>query len=632
MVGMRYIAACLIYALSVMLWSPFTVASESERLAEVSGEDRPPGRHYSSREFRGAWIATVANLDWPASPADSPEKQQADLIRQLDQLKLTGFNAVFFQVRNECDALYDSPFEPWSHYLTGRQGRAPEPRWDPLEFAIRESHRRGMELHAWLNPYRVARQEGLYPVAENHVSRTRPEWLLRFRGRSYTSTILDPGLPEVIGYIAEVTADIVRRYDVDGIHFDDYFYPYQNPGQAFPGITNEDEATFRQHNRGFTDIGDWRRDNISLMVRAVHDSVKAIKPHVKFGISPFGIWKDNVPTGIRGSDSYNGIFADPLAWLDAGTVDYMLPQLYWAFGGDQDYEKLSLWWADETTGRNRHMYSGLAVYKKAMRKPDGSPLFGADEIPRQVAFNRLHAGILGHVMFRAGNITDMNLAGVRDSLITLFGEKVLTPAMEWIDADRPPSPSGAWWAWNSERNGMELHWNRPEGHEGRLFYAIYRYDTAFPLEPAVILERVAAPAEVTGENSHFTRLHSPACYVITSVGYNSMESVPSEPLCAYPRLVYGDQAVLETDPVVYFGEGADPVWSFTLTDRARVRAELFTGAGESAGLLIDEVFDPGRYERTLDHSLIPGTNGYYIVLESGGIKRLQHIRTERGQR
>lgn len=618
--------------------------------------DQPGQVHYyalkkaAEPEFRGVWIATVANIDWPESPDDTPQKQREDLVRQLDILKETGFNAVFFQVRTESDALYDSPYEPWSYYLTGRQGEAPFPLWDPLEFAIQESHKRGMELHAWLNPYRVARQEALYPVSEDHISKTRPDWLLRFRGRTYTSAILDPGKPEVIDYIAAVTADIVRRYDVDGIHFDDYFYPYQNPGQNFPGMTGEDAETFRLYNRGFTDIGDWRRDNINRMVAAVHDTVKAIKPYVKFGISPFGIWKDNVPAGIRGSESYGGIFADPLAWLEQGKVDYVLPQLYWAFGGEQDYEKLSTWWARETG--DRHMYSGMAVYKKAMRKPDGSPLFGAGEIPGQVAFNRRNPQIRGHVMFRAGNITDQNLAGIRDSLSAMFSQPVLPPVMEWMDAEQPPKPKWPDWVWDADRNELELRWQRPDPdrsdpdsdrsvdeHDpgdnpaltssGRLFYAVYKYDTAFPLEPSVIMERAEGPEYITGESGLFTRLNHPACYVITSVGYNSTQSEPTEPLCIYPGMVYGDKAILQTEPVLYLEPGSDITYSFTLSDRARVRAELFTGGGESAGLLIDEVFDPGHYSKTLDHSLIPGTNGYYIILESGGIKRLQHIRAKR---
>lgn len=603
-------------------------------------------------EFRGVWIATVANIDWPASPGDTPEKQRQDLVRQLDILKETGFNAVFFQVRTECDALYNSPYEPWSHYLTGKQGEAPFPLWDPLEFAIQESHKRGMELHAWLNPYRVARQENLYPVADDHISKTRPDWLLRFRGRTYTSSILDPGKPEVIDYIAAVTADIVRRYDVDGIHFDDYFYPYQNPGQNFPGMTSEDAETFRLQSRGFTDIGDWRRDNINRMVAAVHDTVKAIKPYVKFGISPFGIWKDNVPEGIRGSESFGGIFADPLAWLEQGKVDYMLPQLYWAFGGEQDYEKLSTWWARETG--DRHMYSGMAVYKKAMRRPDGGPLFAPGEIPDQVVFNRRNPSIRGHVMFRAGNITDQNLAGIRDSLSSLFSRPVLTPVMEWMDVEKPPAPLFPDWVWDAERNEIELRWQRPNpectdpecsdtdrsddenssgqnpavASSGRLFYAVYKYDTAFPLEPSVIMERAEGPEVITGETGYVTRLKNPACYVITSSGYNSMQSVPTEPLCIYPGKVYGENAVLDSDPVLFLDPESDITWSFILNDRARVRAELFTGGGVSAGLLIDEVFDPGYYEKTLDQSLIPGTNGYYIIIESGGIKRLQHIRAK----
>ncbi len=225
----------------------------------------------------------------------------------LDQLKATGISCVVFQVRPACDALYASPYEPWSYWLTGTQGAGPAVEFDPLAFAIAEAHKRGMELHAWFNPYRAEKTIGQFTLAANHVVKQHPDWILTFP--SSKLKILDPGLPQVREFNAKIVADIVRRYDVDGVHADDYFYPYD------PTITTEDAATFQNYSRGFTNIGDWRRDNVNLQMKMLMDSVNAIKPYVKFGMSPFGIWKNGVPPGIIGLDAYSTLFADAIAWL-----------------------------------------------------------------------------------------------------------------------------------------------------------------------------------------------------------------------------------------------------------------------------------------------------------------------------
>lgn len=258
------------------------------------------------REFRGVWIASVINLDWPTSPGLSANTQKQQLIDLLDDLKELGFNAVVFQVRPECDALYNSSYEPWSYWLTGTQGKAPEPYYDPLEFAVEEAHKRGMELHAWFNPFRAVREVGNYQVSADHVSEKHPDWILTFDNLK----ILDPGLQEVRDYNTEVIMDVVRRYDIDGVHFDDYFYPYP-PNQ----ITDEDENTFLNNWRGFFNVGDWRRDNINIFIKQVHDAIAAEKPWVKFGISPFGIWRPGYPSGITGTDAYSVLYADATAWL-----------------------------------------------------------------------------------------------------------------------------------------------------------------------------------------------------------------------------------------------------------------------------------------------------------------------------
>ncbi|MBP1679355.1 MAG: Por secretion system C-terminal sorting protein, partial [Bacteroidetes bacterium] len=299
----------------------------------------------SKREFRGAWIASVVNLDWPSSDARGRTGvQQAELVALLDQLKSTGITAVLLQVRSECDAVYPSSLEPWSYWLTGEQGVAPSPYYDPLEFAIAAAHARGLELHAWLNPYRAERAIGSYTLSSSHVVKSQPGWILTFPAVGLN--LLDPGSPGARAHIAGVVADVVRRYDVDGVHFDDYFYPYPVSSAGFPGITTEDAASFAADPRGFASIAAWRRDNVNLLVRMVDDSIKALKPYVRFGLSPFGIWRNGVPPGIVGMDAYSAIYCDAPAWLRQGTVDYLTPQLYWPIGGGQDYASLVSWWAD----------------------------------------------------------------------------------------------------------------------------------------------------------------------------------------------------------------------------------------------------------------------------------------------
>jgi uncharacterized lipoprotein YddW (UPF0748 family) len=399
----------------------FCVVATTLFASDLSGQTK-----YPKREFRGAWLATVANLDWPTSSA-SPSSQQTALIGILDKLRANGINAVIFQIRPECDALYPSAIEPWSRWLTGAQGVAPNPLWDPLQFAIDESHKRGMELHAWFNPYRAEKSIGAYPLAASHVVKMHPDWILTFPSSSLK--ILNPGLPQVRDYVASVTADIVRRYNVDGLHADDYFYPYS------PKISWEDTATFRQNNRGFTNINDWRRDNVNLLMKAVMDSILAIRPYVKFGMSPFGIWKNGTPTGISGMDNYNDLFADPVAWMQNKWVDYITPQLYWKFGGSQDYAKLCSWWATVLNGR--HFYTGNAPY----RVTDGS--FNATELPRQMRYNRIVPGVGGAIHFRANDGINNNPQGFADSLRNdLYKYPAFPPTMRWKDSIPPLAPSG----------------------------------------------------------------------------------------------------------------------------------------------------------------------------------------------
>ena len=439
---------------------------------EAWAQAAQPTKH----EFRGAWIATVFNLDWPR--AATPAEQQAELLLMLDRLKEAGINAVFIQVRSACDALYDSPLEPWSFWLTGRQGAAPDPWYDPLAFAVREAHRRGMELHAWFNPYR-AQASSAYEASADHVTRTHPEWILQF-GQLRT---LDPGRSAVRNYVTRVIVDVARRYDIDGVHFDDYFYPYP-PNQ----ISTEDAATFAEESRGFASLSEWRRDNVNIFIAQVADSLRALKPALKFGVSPFGIWKNGVPEGIHGLDSYDVIFADPTAWLAAGTVDYLVPQLYWPFGGPQDYDKLASWWAEQVRGR--HLYTGHALYR-ADSETNAGTLFSPEEIPGQVRFNRGSPDIQGSVFFRARNLTHHSSQGFAELLKTdLYRHPALTPPMAWKVSEPPAAPGGLKLASIGDRE-VELAWHPVEGARR---YAVYRVRSPTRPEPGCGGPRRAQPA------------------------------------------------------------------------------------------------------------------------------------------
>ena len=274
------------------------------------------------QEFRAAWIATVANLDWPTQGAPAAQ-QQTDLTRLFDRLKAAGVNAVLFQVRNEADALYASSYEPWSVFLTGTQGR--NPGYDPLAFAIEEAHKRGMELHAWFNPYRVWVSSRNYPRDPSSIYLTKPEWLLTINN---AVTILNPGIPAVRAYLVQIIRDVAERYDVDGIHFDDYFYPYP-PNQ----VTTQDQATYNEFGTAFGSQPTFRAYSVNMLVKGVRDMLAVVRPDVKWGISPFGIWKSGTPAGINGLSGATDLYADAVTWMEQQWLDYLTPQLYWAFGG-----------------------------------------------------------------------------------------------------------------------------------------------------------------------------------------------------------------------------------------------------------------------------------------------------------
>lgn len=377
-------------------------------------------------EFRGVWIATVDNIDWPKRNQYNVDSQKVDFIRQLDLHKANGMNAVVVQVRPSTDAFYPSPYEPWSQWLTGKQGRAPVPFYDPLEFMIEEAHKRGMEFHAWLNPYRANFSIAKASIAPNHITKLHPEWFVSYGGKMY----FDPGNTEGQQWVLNVIRDIVKRYNVDAIHMDDYFYPYKVPGKDFP-----DWKSYLKDNRGLTK-DNWRRSNVDSVILHIAQVIKEEKPWVKFGISPFGVWRnqDKDPIGSptkAGVTNYDDLYADILLWLKNGWIDYVAPQLYWETGHKLvAYETLIDWWSKHTYGR--HMYIGQGIYRALETSKSSIAWKNPAELPKQIRLLRSYPNIQGSVYFSSKSF-DSNPNGWVDSLRNnYYSQPALIPPMDWL--------------------------------------------------------------------------------------------------------------------------------------------------------------------------------------------------------
>ncbi len=408
---------------------------------EIHGQSGSP-----KYEFRGVWVATVVNIDWPSKSALSTKAQQDEIITILDGHQKLGMNAIILQVRPAADAFYKSKLEPWSRYLTGNQGQAPKPFYDPLEFWIEECHNRGMELHAWLNPYRVV-QKLSDPLTTDHIAFQNPEWILKYGTRLY----FDPGIPAVRDFTVDVVKDIVTRYDVDAIHFDDYFYPYPLK-EDFP-----DTTSFSKYNRGFQpeNIADWRRENVDIIIKKLNETIKAAKPWVKFGISPFGVWRNiaDDPKGSNtnaGTTNYDQLYADVIKWQENGWIDYLLPQLYWQIGHPTvDFEMLANWWEKHTY--DRAMYIGHGVYKSdssSTTKEWTMP----DELPKQIELLRTIPEIKGSAFYSSKHF-NRYLMGFQDSLkLSLNRIPAIIPPMKWID-NLPPQP-----VLKFKKSGKKIKW------------------------------------------------------------------------------------------------------------------------------------------------------------------------------
>ena len=483
-------------------------------------------KSHPKREFRGVWVATVANIDWPSKPGLNSDIQKAELLRIFDEHQKSGINAILLQIRPATDALYGKSRELWSRFLTGTQGRAPVPNYDPLEFAIDEAHKRGMELHAWFNPYRATFNLIDAHTAANHITKQKPEWFFTYGGKK----LFNPGLPEVRQYIVSVIMDVVKNYDIDGVHFDDYFYPYPETNQPL-----RDGETFKKYGSEFQNIDDWRRNNVDTLIHVLSDSIHTAKKYVKFGVSPFGIWrnKSQDPDGSEsnGFDGYGKLYANARKWVQSGWLDYINPQIYFPFGYQvAPYDKLTDWWSNNAFGK--HVYIGQGVYRAMETRPGWND---RRQIPDQIRYLRNNSNIQGSVFFSSRSLTN-NLAGVQDSLRNDFYRyPSLPPLMPWLDDVKPNAPTGL--IAKSVVRGVELSWNQPlaaSDGEKAYGYVIYRVNRGerIDTEQAHHILKISFNASETIYTDTAVNANRSYTYVVTAIDRLKNESSASNAVSA----------------------------------------------------------------------------------------------------
>ena len=445
-------------------------------LLAVTTQDLPPAPPAPKAEFRAVWVATVDNIDWPSKRGISTDQAKAELVRIFDKCQELNLNAVIFQVRPSTDALYDSKLEPWSEYLTGLQGKAPDPYWDPLTFAVDEAHKRGMELHCWFNPYRSVHPAQKGPVASNHISKTNPS-VVKSYGRYMW---MDPGEPSVQRRSLEVMIDVVKRYDIDGVHIDDYFYPYKERGTDGKLLDFPDDASYGRYQRAGGRLGrdDWRRKNVDDFIERLYGEIKKTKKWVKFGISPFGIYRPGVPEGIKaGVDQYADLYADALKWYQKGWCDYYTPQLYWPIKQTpQAYPVLLKWWA-ENNPAGRHFWPGN--FTGRTNPNDGN--WPAREVVDQINLTRAQKGSTGNVHFSMkAFMGDFN--GIATALKSgPYSSQATIPASPWLGERKPGRPEIHLSEVGNVSQGVaspvkikrfwKVNWQQPDSEDVR-FYAV----------------------------------------------------------------------------------------------------------------------------------------------------------------
>ncbi|MEO6133777.1 MAG: family 10 glycosylhydrolase [Ginsengibacter sp.] len=421
-------------------------------------------------EFRGVWVATVENIDFPSSRTLTTDAQKAEFISLLEMHKRNGMNAVVVQIRPVTDAFYPSSYEPWSEYLTGTQGKPPFPYYDPLEFMITETHKRGMEFHAWMNPYRAVFNISKSSVSPTHITKRHPEWFIDYGGKRY----FDPGNKDAQKFVESVVQDVVSRYAVDAIHFDDYFYPYRIAGKEFG-----DWKSFSKYGNGLTK-DEWRRSNVDSIIVMLAKIIKQENPYCKFGISPFGVWRNNDkdPDGSNtkaGQTNYDDLYADILLWMKNGWIDYVVPQLYWELGHKiVSFEILTDWWAKHTYGRQ--MYIGQGIYRAL--EPKSYAWHKKDELPKQIKRLREFPEIQGSVYFSSKSFAS-NPNGWSDSLRNNYYKyPALVPPMEWIDSEKPDRLTMQYDSTKETffTNSMDLYFLQNENNDKINRFIIYQFD------------------------------------------------------------------------------------------------------------------------------------------------------------
>ncbi|MBB5080094.1 family 10 glycosylhydrolase [Nonomuraea endophytica] len=416
------------------------------------------------RQFRAMWVASVANIDWPSATGLSVAAQQAEFRSWLDLAVQKRMNAVVVQVRPTADAFWPSPFEPWSNWLTGTQGS--NPGYDPMAFMVAEAHARNLEFHAWFNPYRVANHADPNRLISTHPARKNPGWRFAYGGKLY----YNPGIPAVRSFIQDAMMDAVTKYDVDGVHLDDYFYPYPVSGQAIP-----DSGTFAQYPNGFTNINDWRRNNVNLLIKELGQRIHAAKAHVRFGVSPFGIWRnasaDPLGSNTSGLQSYDAIYADSRRWVKEGWLDYITPQLYWHLGYNvADYKVLTAWWAGVVRGTDVQLYVGQAAYRAGV-----DPAWQRTaELSDHLTYNRQHPEVRGDVFFSAKDVKANRINSVSTMTAAHYTKPALLPEHGSAAAPAVPSITSA----TRGSGGVALAWQG-----GGTAYAVYRVNGSPAADP-----------------------------------------------------------------------------------------------------------------------------------------------------
>ncbi|MET9020965.1 family 10 glycosylhydrolase [Actinopolymorpha sp. NPDC004070] len=507
--------------------SPAAAATATGTTTRTAAGCPAPDPGVPKRQFRAVWIASVANIDWPSRPGLSVTEQQAEYRALLDDAERNRFNAVVVQIRPTADAFWPSPYEPWSSWLTGTQGR--DPGYDPLEFAVREAHARNLEFHGWFNPYRVSMGTDPSVLTPDHPARVHPDWIVSYGGKLY----YNPGIPEVRRFCEDAIMDAVRRYDLDGVHFDDYFYPYPVGTTPFG-----DDATYEQYGDGFADKASWRRNNIDLLIQELGSRIKDAKPWVKFGVSPFAVWRNQAtdPEGsatTAGVQTYDDLAADTRKWVREEWIDYIVPQVYWSIGfAPADYAVLVPWWSEQVAGTDVQLFIGQATYKvgTSTQSPEWSD---PDEMSRHLTFNREYPQVLGDVYFSAKDVRANRLDHMDIVRAEHYSRPALVPVAEQLGGHAPARPLLA--AAEPVADGIRLTWvARPPDEPAPTSYAVYRFDGRGPVDACDLADAHGLVATVrdtgTGRQTFLDSTASKGqtyTYVVTALDRIQHESEPS---------------------------------------------------------------------------------------------------------